>query len=354
MLKKPSHFLALDGLRGIAALMVLSGHLEMPFFHPAHFELAVDFFFLLSGFVIANAYEQRLRDGMGFLDFFFVRVVRLYPLVLLSVLIGAAILFARAGLGHDARFWGVGVVSLGLALLVMPSPLLQYTVGDGAFPFNVPTWSLFVEFIVNFAYARFGWRLNDRGLALFTALAAVALLVSGANGGSTWQTLYGGFARALFSFPAGVLIFRLWAKGVRPKISLPPWLLVVAMASCFFIPRNSLATIGEFTCIFLIFPAILFLSTSAKLSGAWKSAAVIAGRLSYPLYILHHPLLKPFANIARSRHFDGLSLKAWFALEIILVIAFAFLVMKFYDDPVRQKLAALVSRHKSRLATGSA
>ena len=72
-------FVTLDGLRGIAALAVVTRH--APYFRNPFFEsyLAVDFFFVLSGFVLAHAYGQRLRGNLSILDFVKIRIVRLYP-----------------------------------------------------------------------------------------------------------------------------------------------------------------------------------------------------------------------------------------------------------------------------------
>jgi peptidoglycan/LPS O-acetylase OafA/YrhL len=85
----PHQFATLDGLRGVAAIAVTSLHFrfELGKFLLPHSYLAVDFFFVLSGFVLAYAYEDRLSEGMKPIQFLRLRVIRLYPLYLIGTLI---------------------------------------------------------------------------------------------------------------------------------------------------------------------------------------------------------------------------------------------------------------------------
>jgi peptidoglycan/LPS O-acetylase OafA/YrhL len=126
-----SHYVILDGLRGVASLMVVVFHLFEAWAggDPAkqiinHGYLAVDFFFLLSGFVVAYAYDDRLVAGMSQWDFFKRRLVRLQPMIILGGLIGAALL----GFQHWSLFpkldtvttWQVlGVLLLGFVMIPM-------------------------------------------------------------------------------------------------------------------------------------------------------------------------------------------------------------------------------------------
>ncbi len=109
----PRHFVALDSLRGIAALMVAFHHFRtdslldgLTIVRQAW--LFVDFFFLLSGFVIAATYRDRLARGHGVLPFMLLRIGRLYPLhlAILAAFVAAegALLIAGPGFGaEDAR-----------------------------------------------------------------------------------------------------------------------------------------------------------------------------------------------------------------------------------------------------------
>ena len=116
------HFATLDGLRGIAAIVVVIFHDLSPFDLDSlipHAPLAVDFFFCLSGFVVAYAYEKRLLGTMSFADFVAVRIIRLYPLILAGLLLGAVVFVLRAGLLHHEfpftpNFFIVLILSLSL------------------------------------------------------------------------------------------------------------------------------------------------------------------------------------------------------------------------------------------------
>src|SRR6516225_9704176 len=123
------HYPILDGLRGVAAILVIIYHLfeayyPVPAHHPEHHGyLAVDFFFLLSGFVVGYAYDDRWEKGMSVWDFFKIRLIRLHPLVLLGVLIGAIGFWYDPytnGMQHVSLPQLVGVMLIGLTLL--PSP----------------------------------------------------------------------------------------------------------------------------------------------------------------------------------------------------------------------------------------
>lgn len=84
-------FVFLDELRGLAALSVVLLHASQIFSFRlnSHPSLAVDFFFCLSGFVLANGYEQELKSGaLGSRAFFLKRVVRLYPMIVVGVALG--------------------------------------------------------------------------------------------------------------------------------------------------------------------------------------------------------------------------------------------------------------------------
>lgn len=143
------HFLTLDALRGVAALAVLVLHMPPLTGLVFHAYLAVDLFFIMSGFVIAHAYERRLLAGWSPGDFIRTRVVRLWPLYLLGTAVGAAVF---AGVAGDAVGFAVLGVLVAAAVVMMPLPL-------GAevqiFDLNRPAWSLFFEMVANVLYAAF-------------------------------------------------------------------------------------------------------------------------------------------------------------------------------------------------------
>ncbi len=168
-LEKPHQFVTLDALRGVAAIAVMSYH-STPILRHQPFlrgELAVDFFFMLSGFVLTFAYGNRLDAGWGTGAFLKTRLARLYPLYALGLVLGGSFLLAvapRAQRGTTALAFAAGLV-------VCPSP---WTFPGGMpwiFPLNFPTWSLFYEAVANVVHALF---LRRRSAALVGSLVVVA------------------------------------------------------------------------------------------------------------------------------------------------------------------------------------
>jgi peptidoglycan/LPS O-acetylase OafA/YrhL len=143
------HFATLDGLRGDAAIIVVTFHALHPFDHPLdsspsltpHAPLAVDFFFGLSGVVIGYAYLTRLLTVMSLREFAAARVIRLYPLLLAGTMIGALVFLAKSS-GHLGELFTVVVLELAL----LPCSL---GLGDGwpagMAPLDTPAWSLSFE-----------------------------------------------------------------------------------------------------------------------------------------------------------------------------------------------------------------
>jgi len=201
----------LDLLRGIAALAVVSLHFAWPGgavpFPRAY--LAVDVFFVLSGFVIAYAYQYRLDSGMPVRRYFLARLVRLYPLYIFATLLGAA--WIAQGLLRQGSIEALGPWALALAgaALFLPDPLGARAL----FPLNEPAWSLFFELLVNLLYGALAVRLSNRILGALI-LAGAALLgfaiaqMGTLNVGFDWDNAAWGSGRALFSFFVGVGVFR--------------------------------------------------------------------------------------------------------------------------------------------------
>src|SRR3954465_4404922 len=156
---EPHRFSALDGLRGICALVVVLYHTfrlapANPF---AHGYLSVDVFFILSGFVLAYAFGDRLEAGMGAANFMLARIRRLGPIIWFSAGFSVLGFFATELLGGPqvpaTAVLLAGVQNLFLIPVIAPS-------GIDAFPLNGPIWSLFAEFWINLAFALTATRLK--------------------------------------------------------------------------------------------------------------------------------------------------------------------------------------------------
>ena len=167
MAERPNERLTFDvlnGLRGVAAIAVVNMHMSAYFgiVHSANVAPAVDFFFVLSGFVISYAYEGKLASGLFWNRFFVARIIRLYPLYLIGLILGGLVVWFLEHPVNPARFFS----TLGLNLFMLPYPLAMDANTTPLFPINFPAWSLFVELVANLVYAALAPRLSNRLLAV--------------------------------------------------------------------------------------------------------------------------------------------------------------------------------------------
>jgi peptidoglycan/LPS O-acetylase OafA/YrhL len=352
------HFLTLDGLRGVAAIAVLLFHRRLwaPGGHFLdHAYLAVDFFFALSGFVIAHAYRERLVNGMSFKRFATFRFIRLYPLLFLGCIIGIGFLTGRyvsKGQGFNLEFLLAAVCGLLTIPTFLPVPLAYMP-----FPTNGPSWSLFFELIVNALYASCA-RWLTRGVVVFILFAsfiwlAVCAVEFGGLGrlGHEFPTLLGGAPRTLFSFFAGTAVYAIHKR--TPHVALPyPTILLGCLLIAIFSPnRDAVNSIYyDLACVAFVFPCIVLLG--AMSGDSQNGSARLLGELSYPIYILHVPLLYWFEETA-NRLNTPLNFPALVSAAAFCV-AFAALAWKFFDQPVRKLLSARIPDRSDRAKAGGA
>src|ERR1700678_2635783 len=176
------HFEVLDGLRGSAAFLIVIFHVfnysfgfRGPFALVHHAYLAVDFFFALSGFVVAYAYDDRWTR-MSVLQFFRIRLIRLHPLVL----IGATLGLLGYLLDPFSKMMNRGPLSMLLlayltCLLLLPSPPVAGRHNESQ-ALNGPAWSLMQEYLGNIAYALVLRRLRTVTLAIILGLSGLLLV----------------------------------------------------------------------------------------------------------------------------------------------------------------------------------
>lgn len=365
------HYELLDGLRGVAALLVLFYHIFEGFaFAEAtngagsgiittlnHGHIAVDFFFILSGFVISYAYDDRWGK-MSVGEFFKRRLIRLHPMLIMGALIGA-IAFAIEGYtrwdGTTASVEWV-MIALLLTMLMIPAlPGMPYEVrGNGEmFPLNGPTWSLFFEYLGNICYALFMRRMSTKILATFTLILGIVhawFFVGDVSGydmiGVGWTidkvNFWGGFVRMLFPFSMGMLL----ARTLTPqKVKGAFWICSVMLVALFavpYIPSDggiSLNSLYEFVCIVLIFPLLVWLGACGTAEGGLSRINKTLGELSYPLYIVHYPIMYIFYKWLIKNEIYTLS-ECWHIALLVVIssIALAYLCLKFYDRPLRKLL----------------
>jgi peptidoglycan/LPS O-acetylase OafA/YrhL len=319
-------------MRGVAALSVVMFHGD-PFFVPfavSEGYLAVDFFFALSGCVLAHAYTKRLLGDMSALTFLQLRLVRLYPLYILGTVFGLLSLLPHPPEFAFQHFY----VNLAAAVLFLPSPASMIF-----FPFNHPLWSLFHELLANFTFAALSKRLSWAILCGIVIVSAVLVIeearwwgtLDSSNG---WENWSGGFIRVSFSFFAGVLVYRIWQKCPAP-VNLPaPILGLFLLAVLSFPIPNRYEGVYDTCVVLMAFPLLLWFGASSK---PIRPVAVICswlGEISYAVYVLHWPMLLAASLLNMPEKLR------WGALWLVAVAFAADLATRFFDRPVRRRLMA--------------
>lgn len=352
------HYQILDGLRGVAAIIVIFFHLAEPL-ASSHFDnvvnhgyLAVDFFFLLSGYVIGYAYDDRW-DKLTIGSFLRRRFERLQPLVILGMTLGAIGFYFTDStiwpLIHTVPLWKLIVVML-IGYTLLPLPLSMDIRGWlEMHPLNSVGWSLFFEYIANILYALGIRKLSNKALAVFVFLAGVLLLhfaLTNPNGDVTggWTLNYEqmriGITRTLFPFFAGLLLSRI-ARPVYIKNAFSWCSLLVA--AVLFMPRIGgpkelwMNGLYESFCIIVIFPLIVYIGASGAVrSQTEDKICKFLGDLSYPLYMTHYVLV--YFYVAWISNHKGVTLAQaapYALLTFTGAIVLAYASLKFYDEPVR-------------------
>ena len=354
------HYPLLDGLRGVAALMVVWFHI-FEAFATSHLDqrinhgyLAVDFFFILSGFVIGYAYDDRWSK-MSVGEFFKRRLIRLHPMVVMGALIGAAMFYTQG-----CEVWDVTKISVGallfatlLNMLMIPATISGEVRGVGEmYPLNGPSWSLMFEYIGNILYALIIRRLSTKaltalvaimgcGLAIYSVWGPLGDLCVGFSMDST--NMIGGSLRLMFAFPAGLLLSRVFKpRNVRGVF----WIGALAIVALAAVPRLGgaerlwLNGIYDAACCIVVFPLLVYLAASGKTTDrASGRVCKFLGDISYPLYMVHYPFIYLYYAWVKNNNLSFTeSLSGALAL-FIGSIALAYLCLKLYDEPARKWLA---------------
>ncbi len=386
------HYILLDGLRGVAALMVLWYHVFEGFAFAKgsvietfnHGHLGVDFFFLLSGFVISYAYDDRwfndkslksndkssTNKKLTIWSFFKRRLIRLHPMLVMGAFIGLICFFIQGGVKWDCTstpFHWV-MIAFVLTLFFIPAyPGASYDIRGNAemFPLNGPSWSLFFEYIGNILYALFIRKLSNKMLGLLVGATGilwiwfVAFDISGYDMiGIGWTldavNFFGGLLRMMFPFTLGMLMarnFRQKSK-VKSKKTLFTknifWISIIILFALFSVPyfpktsNISVNGIYELFCIMIVFPLIVWIaasSDSAQSKFTLKLSKFL-GDLSYPLYIVHYPVMYVFyAWLIKNQYFTLGETWQMVILVLTVCIVLAYACLKLYDEPIRKWLS---------------
>ena len=275
-------YTSLDGLRGVAAIAVMLFH-AVPAAMPGGY-LAVDFFFCLSGFVIALAYGRRLDEGLTFETFVRLRLVRLYPMMFVGGVLGIALHGGNPNI-----------------LLLVPDFM-----STSLFPTNPPFWSLLAEVLVNLAFALLLVKLGHGSLLVIVAVSGATLAAGILTGpwprelGSNWETIPWMLPRTLFSFGLGVLLFR-WHQSAEPVRRTSAWAFLMPAAMLAVMAFGPASRAGWDTlAILFVLPTIVWVGTRFEMPmlPLWERL----GALSFPLYCIHMPIIyfvadEPFTRL---------------------------------------------------------
>jgi peptidoglycan/LPS O-acetylase OafA/YrhL len=348
-MSEPREVRSLNTLRGLAALMVAAFHAPMLFGVKAwlpHAYLAVDLFFVLSGFVMAHVYGGRIAEGLSFPRFAQLRLARLYPLYAVATLAGFAVLMLKASTGF-AAFRPEMLQALGLNLFLLPAPMADAFQLDGAaFPFAVPAWSIFWELALCAGF--YAWaRHVRRGAWMIAAVGAMLLaLVAGRfdtlDGGWTWNGFWIGGLRALYAFSAGVAVQGLVrrdlaaGKSVSKTADLGVRMLALA-AVAYAIGAPKANGLAELAIVGLVLPLAIGACALSRSPLIENRAGDLLGAASYSVYMLHPVLIElTVAVLNRAPHLSANGQRLFGTAWMLGLVVAAYLCWKWFETPARR------------------
>lgn len=251
--------LGLDALRGVAAISVFVYHVvriwELPGLQRGY--LAVDFFFMLSGYVIARMLDHKCIAPRSFIW------------------------------SRYKRFWPVMAVGTALGLFTVPfDPVLVIAgflfipvfLSEKVFPLNSPTWSIFFELFANAVHS-----ITPNGAWKYICAASILayLAIGELAPGATSGNFVGGFPRVLIAYSIGAMLFLNWRD--QPPLSIPAWAGISLLFAPFLPVRGF-----YFDLVFVVLICPLIIASGLRFRPPW---AKFSGQLSFPLYAVHFPFL---------------------------------------------------------------
>ena len=343
-----SRLVCLDGLRGVAAFCVAVFHQNHTLLPGGN--LAVDFFFVLSGFVLQRSYEPRFATGLTADRFARLRVARLAPLFWVGLLLGV-VNVVQGVLRHSAHHMPAREMLLAVPFNValFPAPW-----SVELFPLNNPAWSLFFEIAINVVMACVLIKWGKRRLLATLVISFILLAISGIvtppsetivsdglsmmSGGHSWPTLHIGIFRTIFSFTMGFALARYAGAGAGKRNSNGVMItlaavLVLVMALHLPAPVH---LAYDLAVIFAVLPMLVWLGSRFEPSGAARTIALFIGDISFAVYAIHLPIMYGSAFVIKRLH-----LPVWGGMIVFLLptIAAAWVCVRYLDVPMRRALA---------------
>jgi peptidoglycan/LPS O-acetylase OafA/YrhL len=358
-----SHILSLDLCRGLAACVVMTYHISFLLFENGTIfrrgYLCVDFFFVLSGYVIASSYDARVASGLGVRRFSIIRIARLWPLVVLTTLIAFVVQTIRLRRDIPDISNLDLAVSLVSNLLMMPSPRSPIEV---LFPFNASAWSIFFEMAANLVYVAAFRNLTGATLKLLIvasgiALACTAFTFNSLDVGMTQTNFIFGLPRVSFSFFLGVMLYRR-RDILRIRTSGDSRFLflgLLAAGAMICLPKIPVAYMDgliDFAIAVCVFPIILRIAETTKLSRRMGALAWFLGGISYSVYLLQTPLMVGYSALPQL--FFGSKVAEFVPwagiLFILFIIQISYLCWVYFERPAQRWLVTKLLNNQGRLA----
>lgn len=345
------HFEVLDGLRGIAAISVVIFHfMESVMPYPenfiAHGYLAVDFFFCLSGYVIAYAYQDRLAN-LSFKNFAAARIIRLQPLIILGGVLGLLAFYFDPNATYQWNYsWQTIFTMLLGTWLVIPMPSIISERYLNNFNLNCPEWTLFWEYLANVVFAVALFRMKNIGLYILSALGAIAIIyvaftTNDIMGGWGLETFWHGAARLGWSFMAGLLVFRLNLK-IKNRLGFLGLSILLFLTFVFPYQPNGehvWHAVYELFTVMILYPVIIALGVGTQVENSLTKLCKFSGDISYPIYMIHYAMLWLFINYYNRYKPTMGTVGVITAVCTLFMIGFSYLMLKVYDEPVRKWLS---------------
>jgi len=338
-------FYIVDGLRGLAALVVMvrhmSQHTTLPLF--ANGRLASDIFIFAGGFMTAYAYHNKLTQGMSLLSFFKQRLTRLYPLFILGWILGIVNLFYKMELGGSNYGLDDLLISSLCNILWLPyfnnlylDIVLEKTVG-AVFPGNDPAWALALIFWASLLYATIITKSKSIYIYITCIVSCISLVIFvkyNTMAGPGWSSFnfFGGVARTALCFFGGIILHLNWnkIKAYIPSIGLPFVTLGILILALLAIPNFHGYYIFWLATVLTIVPILVSLAiASKKISLTSEKICSELGKLSYPIYCIHYPIFSIYSTYEMGLNLSGFEI---FSL-ILFIVTLSHFVVRYYDEP---------------------
>ncbi|HEU0125130.1 MAG TPA: acyltransferase, partial [Flavobacterium sp.] len=300
--------------------------------------LAVDFFFVLSGFVISANYHKTVKPDINFYGFLIARTARLWPLFLITTLTGFVLvslkLYKEFGY-FDCKL----LLTLVLNIFMWPGVTQSYAI-DRLFLFNGASWSVFFELLVNIFFFLVLRRLPQEFILGFVVFLGIVLYKIcqfnlGLDGGWAWENFYVGLIRVLFGFSAGMYIYFL-SKNQTHVLSNRIFLIIAALFLSSFLVNGD--WLVDFFIVAVGYPTLVFFASVTKLPTYLNVIGKFLGDISYSVYLWQTPLMiiaAGFTQFALSKKIASFSPYSGFVF-LTLLIMFSYLSWKYYEVPVRK------------------